>query len=69
MFIKDKLYRHDCAKDLDLLVLKVSFVDNKRSKLRVMYMFRNGTSTNTIENVVIHKHEYPFWKEVKSEAV
>lgn len=64
------VYRHDTAKDLDILIVKVRYVDQKRSKLTIRWIdinsgnvryFPNGRIDGT-SNVEIKAEDYKYWK-------
>jgi hypothetical protein len=66
------IYRHDTAKDLDIMVVKVRYVDKKRSKLVIRWIdmhtgnvryFPNGRIDGT-SNVEIQADDYKYWKRI-----
>ena len=66
-------YRHDTAKDLDILVVKVRYADEKRSKLLIRWIGMQsgnvrdlpGTSRpDGVTTVEIRSTDYKYWKRV-----
>lgn len=66
------VYRHDTAKDLDIIVVRVRYVDKKRSKLLIRWIdmhsgnARNfpGGRTDGTANVEIDAKDYQYWKRI-----
>lgn len=66
------VYRHDTAKDLDILVVKVRYANEKKSKLLIRWvdMFsgnvRNfpGGRTDGKVNIEIQADDYKYWNRV-----
>lgn len=65
-------YRHDTAKDLDIMVVKVRYANEKKSKLLIRWIdmrsgnVRNfpGGRTDGTDNVEIDAKDYQYWKRV-----
>lgn len=66
------VYRHDTAKDLDILIVRVRYADQKRSKLLIKWIskttgdvrfFPNGRMDGTA-NIEIQAKDYKYWKRV-----
>jgi hypothetical protein len=66
------IYRHDTAKDLDILVVRVRYADEKRSKLLIKWIskttgdirfFPNGRMDGTA-NIEVQSKDYKYWKRV-----
>jgi hypothetical protein len=66
------VYRHDTAKDLDIMVARVRYVDEKRSKLLIRWIDMRtgdirifpGGRYDGLYNVVILSKDYKYWKKV-----
>lgn len=66
------VYRHDTAKDLDIMIVKVRYADEKRSKLLIRWIdmhsgnvriFPGGKYDGT-DNIEIRAKDYQYWKRI-----
>ena len=64
MFEKGKVYRHLCAKDLDILVLSQGYEDSNMLKLKVAYLFKCNRQVLCMDNIIILKNDLQYWSEV-----
>ena len=66
------VYRHDTAKDLDIMIVRVRYSDEKRSKLLIRWIdIRSGNvrsfPSNRFDgtaNIEIQAKDYQHWKRV-----
>jgi hypothetical protein len=67
MFKAGVIYRHDTAKDLDILVLKVRYQDEKRSKLLIKWISKVsgkvmvGGRMDGTDNITVKSTDYKYW--------
>lgn len=75
MFKSGYIYTHDTAKDLDILIVRVRYVDEKRSKLLIKWISKttgdvrilpNGRMDGTA-NLEIKNDDYKYWKRKKED--
>ena len=64
MFEKGKVYKHLCAKDLDILVLNEGFEDSNMIKLKIAYLFKCNRQVLCVDNIIVLKNEFKYWSEV-----
>lgn len=59
-------YSHICSRDLNIIPIKIQYVDNKRTKMKVIFVYK--TSGNVVEtsNIEIKSEDYHYWLFVKS---
>jgi len=66
------IYEHDTARDLDILIVRVRYSDEKRSKLLIKWIskttgevriFPNGRMDGT-DNIEIQANDYKYWKTI-----
>lgn len=65
-------YRHDTAKDLDILVVKIRFSDEKRSKLLIRWIDKHSGNVRTFpssrqdgtDSIEIQAKDYQYWNHV-----
>ena len=76
MFKSGYIYTHDTAKDLDILIVRVRYVDEKRSKLLIKWISKttedvrilpNGRMDGTA-NLEIKNDDYKYWKRKKEDT-
>lgn len=69
-FLSGVVYRHDTAKDLDILVVKVRYRGEKKSKLLIKWIsqasgniltFPGGRMDGT-DNITVNSKDYVYWK-------
>lgn len=70
-FYKQCRYRHLCAKDLDIEVVRIQYVDDKRAKLVIRYLHqRTGDvlwiGLDGLERITIKADEFQYWNKVGS---
>lgn len=66
------VYRHDTAKDLDILIVKVHYTDEKRSKLLVRWIDMHSGNVrnfpdermNDTDTLEIDSKDYQYWKRI-----
>lgn len=71
-FIPGCVYRHDTAKDLDIMVVRVRYADEKRSKLLIRWIDKHSGNVRVFpsnrydgaDNVEIKAKDYQYWKRV-----
>ena len=69
-FIPGCTYSHDTAKDLDILVLKVRYQDEKRSRLLIKWISKltgkvqvfPGGRADGLDNITVKSTDYLYWK-------
>lgn len=69
-FISGCRYVHDTAKDLDILVVKVRYRDEKRSKLLIKWVSKTsgsvvifpGQRIDGTDNITVNSKDYVYWK-------
>jgi hypothetical protein len=65
MFRSGKTYRHKSCLDMDMVVVKISHVDDRRTKMRVLYVNRRGGFYSTEpETVKVWCERYDDWRQV-----
>lgn len=70
MFKSGHVYRHLTSKDLDILIVKVRFSDDKRSKLLIKWVNKHtgnvvvipGKRYDGTDNIEIKKKDFQYWK-------
>jgi hypothetical protein len=69
-FISGAIYRHLTTKDLDILVIKVRYFDEKRTKLLVKFLTKVGgkicdfKGNGGRENITVECSQYKYWKRI-----
>ncbi len=74
MFSPNYRYSHDTAKDLDIYIVKVRYVDDKRSKLLIRWISKTSNNMVTFPggradglcNITIKADDYKYWKKIGS---
>jgi len=69
-FLRGIIYRHDTSKDLDILVLKVRYQDEKRSKLLIKWISKvsgkvmviPGGCMDGTDTITVNSKDYMYWK-------
>jgi hypothetical protein len=59
-------YKHLCAKDYDIFITKIQYVDEKRTKCKGYFVRKStGNPEGGIESFTILAEEYPYWSRVE----
>lgn len=72
MFKPGHFYAHSTAKDLDIFVVKIRFMDTKRVKLLIRWVSKTSKSFVTFpgnrmdgtDNIEVSSEDYKYWKEM-----
>ena len=71
MFKEKSIYRHDTSKDLDIKIVKVTYLNENRVKLKINWInattgriiiLPDGSLTDKIE---VSTSDFQYWKQVK----
>lgn len=66
MFKKLCEYSHLYSRDLNIIPIKISYVDSERTKMKVMFVYKTTGMVAETSNIEIKSEDYQYWILVKS---
>lgn len=71
MFKEKTIYRHDTSKDLDIKIVKVIHLNEKRVKLKINWINANSghivvlPDGSLIDTIEVSTSDFKYWKQIK----